>query len=304
MEVEGLRGPDGWLPHALGHEAVGLVGDIGPNVTKVKRGDRVILGWMKGRGLDAPPPVLHSVTGERIHAGPITTFSTWTIVSENRVYLAPQRLDDYAAVLFGCALLTGMGMILKEARPVAQEVVLINGLGGVGFAALIAAQLSGASCIAVDPSSVKRRAAMALGAEHSVPLLDGDGTRFVRERYQNGVDIAIDATGTVLGIEAAFSQVRSKGGRLIFASHPPAGEYLRIQPSDLIQGKSLSGSWGGSSHPDEDVPVFSDVLMSHNVDLKFLTSEVFTLEEVNDALATLKTGSAFRPLLTMAGAGE
>ena len=107
MEVRGLRGPDAWLPHLLGHEGVGTVIETGPEVSKVVVGDYVVVGWVKGRGIESAPPVLRTPAGERINSGRVTTFSEFTVVSENRVYLRPVEVDDRSAVLFGCALLTG-----------------------------------------------------------------------------------------------------------------------------------------------------------------------------------------------------
>ena len=103
MEIKGQRGQDRWLPHLLGHEASGIVVDTGPGVAKVKSDEEVVLTWIKSNGLEAAPPkYVHR--GKTINAGPITTFSTFTIVSENRLVAKPAELHMDSAVLFGCAL--------------------------------------------------------------------------------------------------------------------------------------------------------------------------------------------------------
>ncbi|MFM9058824.1 MAG: alcohol dehydrogenase catalytic domain-containing protein, partial [Planctomycetaceae bacterium] len=92
MEVEGLRGDDPHLPHMLGHEGTGVVREIGGGVTKVAPGDRVILGWIRGLGLDGGPVQFNSPIGP-INAGRVTTFSEYTVVSENRVTKLPAGID-------------------------------------------------------------------------------------------------------------------------------------------------------------------------------------------------------------------
>jgi S-(hydroxymethyl)glutathione dehydrogenase/alcohol dehydrogenase len=299
MEVRGLRGPDAWLPHLLGHEGVGTIVEAGPDVTKVAVGDRVVVGWIRGEGIEAASPTLTTVEGERINAGRVTTFSEYSVVSENRVYRQPAEVDDRSAVLFGCALLTGAGMVLNEARPEAGESVLINGLGGIGLAALIATQGLGVSVIAADPDPEKRQLARGLGAVYAVDPLARALHEEVREHFPAGVDVAIDAAGTTAGIEAAFDSIRYDGGRLVFASHPPAGERIRLDPHDLIKGRTIRGSWGGACRPDEDIPRLAKAIAVSGTSLDFMMPRTYSLDDVNVALYDLEAQRAMRPIIAM-----
>jgi len=299
MEVRGLRGEDHWLPHLLGHEGVGVVAGTGPGVTKVRDGDRVILGWVAGEGIDADPPCFLSVAGERINAGRVTTFSEFTVVSENRVYLAPDVLGDKTAVLFGCALITGAGMVLNEMSPEPGQSVLVSGAGGIGLAALLALVALGFNPIVADPDPEKREMARILGASHTFDPLSEDESSDFRSRFPNGVDVALDASGVVSAMEFAFRSVKDKGGLLLFASHPPAGEFMRLDPHELIRGKRIRGSWGGASQPDRDIPVIADLLVSRELDLGFLTPRTYTLDDINNALDDLEMGKGVRPLIRM-----
>ena len=101
MEVRGSRGEDPWLPHLLGHEASGVVVDVGPGVTKVQSGDEVILTWIKGEGLDAPG-AQYKLGDQIINSGRVTTFCNYSVVSESRVVKKPEGLPFDEAVLFGC----------------------------------------------------------------------------------------------------------------------------------------------------------------------------------------------------------
>ena len=301
METRGLRGADPWVPHLLGHEGVGVVRGVGSGVTKVAVGDRVVVGWIVGEGLDAAPPVLESTAGERINAGKVTTFSEWTVVAENRVYACPPDLDDRTAVLFGCALLTGAGMVMNELPAVVDGSLLINGLGGIGLAALIAASGTTATVIVTEPDAAKRQLATALGAHHAFDPTDATELAALRELFPNGVDVAIDASGTVGGIETAYSLVRYGGGELVFASHPPAGETIRIDPHDLIKGRGIRGSWGGGSQPDRDIPRLAATLVARGLSLDFMTPRTYDLAQVNEALSDLEGSVGMRPLIAMHG---
>ena len=108
MEVSGGRGEDQWLPHLLGHEGSGIVVSVGEGVTKVSPGDGVILGWVKGVGLEAAGAIYKS-KNKVINSGRVTTFCNYTIASENRLVIKPAELPFDTAVLFGCALPTGAG---------------------------------------------------------------------------------------------------------------------------------------------------------------------------------------------------
>jgi S-(hydroxymethyl)glutathione dehydrogenase/alcohol dehydrogenase len=137
MEARGMRGEDPWLPHLLGHEASGIVLGVGEGVTKIQEGDEVILTWIKGEGMDVPGGLF--TDGERqINSGPVTTFSRHTVVSENRVVAKPASLPFDTAILYGCALPTGAGMVINELDIEKHNSVVVYGLGGIGITALLA----------------------------------------------------------------------------------------------------------------------------------------------------------------------
>ena len=137
MEVRGGRGDDPWLPHLLGHEGSGIVVDVGEGVTKVKKDDEVILGWLKGEGLDAPG-AKYKYGNQVINSGRVTTFCNYSVVSESRLVKKPADLPFDTAVLFGCALPTGAGMVLNELKPSKEQTAVVLGLGGIGLSALMA----------------------------------------------------------------------------------------------------------------------------------------------------------------------
>jgi S-(hydroxymethyl)glutathione dehydrogenase / alcohol dehydrogenase len=299
MEARGCRGEDSWLPHLLGHEGSGEVLAVGSNVTKVKLGDQVILGWLKGQGLDAPG-AKYLCNGQVINSGKVTTFSNHTIVSESRLVKKPEGLPLDLAILFGCALPTGCGMVLNELRPSAGSTVAVLGLGGIGLSALLA--LGAFACkqvIAIDLSDEKLALAKEFGATQVINPGRDDVFDLVRRMTDGGVDFCIESAGTVLSIELGFSLIRKGGGKLLFASHPPEGETIKLAPHELISGKHIAGSWGGNSMPDRDIPLIFRVLSDGNLPFNRLITKRYRLEEINEALDDLESGNVFRPLIVM-----
>ena len=137
FEIEGKRGNNKFLPHMLGHEASGVILEIGKNVKHLKVGDKVFLSWIKNDHEDAEKP-LYIFKKKRINAGNITTFSNVSIISSNRVNKIPKGISLREATLLGCALPTGAGMVLKQ-NIKKNHKILIIGLGGVGISSLISA---------------------------------------------------------------------------------------------------------------------------------------------------------------------
>lgn len=300
MEARGKRGEDRWLPHLLGHEAVGQVLEIGPDVTKIQPGQDVVLTWIKGAGCDTIGGTVEAA-GRTINAGPVTTFSEVTIVSENRVVPLPHGITDDVGVLFGCALPTGLGMVINELKPKSGESVILIGLGGVGLCALMGLVISGCSpVIAVDPSPSKRSLAKDIGATHVWDPQASDIRDQLFGIIPEGVDYGVDAAGRAETIELAFDSIRKNGGQCIFASHPPSNQKIRLSPHDLISGKQIRGSWGGGSVPDRDFPRYAEYYRRGELPLEKIIGRRYPLSQINEALDELESGMALRPLLDMA----
>ena len=299
MEVQGSRGTDNWLPHLLGHEGSGIVLDVGEGVTKVKIGDEVILGWLKSSGLSAPG-AKYLCGHQVINSGQVTTFSNYTVVSENRLIIKPLGLPFDTAVLFGCALPTGAGMVLNEIKPQSDQSVIVLGLGGVGMAALFALKATGVKLIiAIDISNQKLALAKKLGATHIFNATQDGFHQAIMDITDGGAQLCIESGGQIETIEMGFSLIRKNGGSLLFASHPPGGEMIRLSPHELISGKKIAGSWGGATIPERDIPIMYDLFKTANMDLSELLTKRYPLEQINDALNDLATGKVFRPLIAM-----
>ena len=114
-EISGIKGPDSYLPHLLGHEGTGKVLETGPNVSHIQEGDHVVLHWKPSIGIDAKPP-LYEWKGKSLNAGKVTTFNQYAVVSENRLTSIPKDFDMKTATLFGCAVTTAFGVVNNDAE--------------------------------------------------------------------------------------------------------------------------------------------------------------------------------------------
>jgi S-(hydroxymethyl)glutathione dehydrogenase/alcohol dehydrogenase len=297
MEVRGKRGEDQYLPHFLGHEGVGNVVEIASDVAKVRVGDDVVLGWIKGQGLDAGG-CQYQQGNRMINSGAVTTFSTYAVVSENRVVKLPEGISRKTAVLLGCALPTGAGIVLNQLQPEINSTVGVYGLGGIGLSALLAMNhFKPQAIIVFDIEESKLELAKELGATHCYSV-DADGIAQFQQDFPLGLDCIVEAAGKTCTIEAAFSLIKRGGGRCIFASHPPAGELIKLDPFELICGKSIAGSWGGATQPDQDLSIIVDIINKYQLPVEKLLSNEYSLEEINQALDDLEERKIIRALIT------
>ncbi len=297
MEIGGLRGKDPYLPHLLGHEGFGEVIETGPKVKKVKVGQKVILSWIKGSGINAEGP-LFKYKKKVISAGPITTFSDFSIISENRISVAPKLINPLEGVLFGCSIPTGAGMVFNELNMNQKSSVAIIGIGGIGLFSVLSSKIKKANkIIAVDISDEKLKIAKKFGATHIINSTKENVVRRIKKiTYDEMVDFSIDCAGKVNTIELAFNLIKNKGIS-IFASHPEKNKNISIDPFELIKGKIIKGSWGGQVNPDEDFIKFYRNFKKSKIDFKILTSNIYPFDNINKAIKDFNSGKVFRPII-------
>lgn len=312
------------LPMVLGHEAAGVVEEVGDGVTEVSVGDRVVCSYVPSCGVCADCAGGHPVrcadaqaanrearlvTGRRPftdasgaalhhHLG-VSAFSELTVVSPRSLVPVPDEVPLDVAAVFGCAVLTGAGAVLNTAVVRPGEAVAVVGLGGVGISAVMAAALAGAHpVIAVDTVESKLAAATAVGATHGV-LAGPDAVEQVRDLTGGGVTVAIEAAGHPAALATAYGATRS-GGRIVVAGLPHPRHTIDVPIASLVgEEKSILGSYMGSSVPRRDLPrlfgLYAAGLLPADA---LLTSRSVPLDDVNGALDRLHTGTEVRQILT------
>jgi S-(hydroxymethyl)glutathione dehydrogenase/alcohol dehydrogenase len=299
MEWRGDKGEDKWVPHCLGHEGTGTVLETGSAVTKVKAGDKVVLSWIKGSGIEAGGAV-YAWGDKKVNAGGVTTFQRHAVVSENRLTLLPAELSMELAVLLGCAAPTGMGAVYNVLKAQPGDAVAVFGTGGVGLHAVMAAALVGAMpVIAIDPNPTRRALAPLYGATHVIDPAATDVLTEIKKIVPQGVDIAVESSGVPAAMEMAVNATRQQGGRAVVIGNARHGAVLSLNPSVFNQGKSLMGTWGGDSIPDRDYGRYARLLGAGRFPVGNLLSKPYALEQADQALQDLASGKIGRPLIDM-----
>ena len=299
-EIDARKGVDLYLPHLLGHEAVGEVIECGPGVRTKSPGDVVIAHWRKGEGIEAGPSVLNSSIGP-INAGPVTTFAEYSLISENRLTVLPKGISLENAPLLGCSLTTGYGAVVKEANVRPGESAVVIGFGGVGIAILKALKLVSAfPIVVVDIVEEKLTLASKLGADfviHSTKNMDCISDELF-QILPGGADVVFEVTGNQKEIENAYT-ISNNSGRTILVGVPDANKPANLSTLPLHLGKKLIGSHGGSIEPSIDIPRIAKMVNANRISLEDFPKTFFDLDQINKALDLLRAGSPGRVLIKM-----
>ena len=289
-EIDGAKGEDKFLPHLLGHEASGTVMETGPGVKHVKSGDKVVLHWRKGLGIEGAPPN-YRWRGAKLNAGWITTFNEYAIVAENRVTTIPTDSDLEVAALFGCAVTTGFGVIENNAKVRIGESVVVFGAGGVGLNIVQAANLVGAyPIVAVDLFDNRLDLAKSFGATHLINAKNQDSKSEIEKIIGvNNLDHFIDNTGQPTIIELGYQTTKPQG-KVTLVGVPKKGNNINIYSLPLHFGKKISGSQGGEAVPHDDIPRYHNLFNSGRIKLSELITEKINLENINVAISRMRSG--------------
>jgi len=290
-EITGRQGEDPYLPHLLGHEGGGEVVEVGPGVRKVRPGDRVVMHWVKAGGIDSQPPRF-TYKGQVLSAGWVTTFSEYTIASENRLTPMPQDAPSDVLALLGCAVTTGLGIVFHNARLLPGQSIAVFGVGGVGLNVVQGADLVNAHpIVALDRNDEKLAFARRFGATHTVNVDKLDPAEGLRELSRGrGFDVVVDTTGINTIRETAYDLTAPKAGATILCGVPFSADRLSIDSFPLHMGRRIIGSHGGDTVPDIDIPRYYDLYKLGKLRLDELITNRFQLNEINQAVEMVRDG--------------
>lgn len=297
-EIDGVKGPDRFLPHLLGHEGSGEVIAVGEGVTRIKKGDTVVLHWRQASGLEANSAI-YKWKNTAVNAGKVTTFQEYSIVSENRVTKIPHTFDMKIASLLGCAVTTGIGVINNDAQLKIGQSVVCFGAGGVGVNIVQAASLVSAyPIIAVDIVDSKLKRARKFGATHVFNSKKGNVEELVKKIVGvEGADVVIDTTGNVNVIEKAY-QLTAPLGKTILVGVPKRGELVSLYTLPLHFGKTITGSEGGGSVPDVDIPRYLRLVEKGRLKLEGIITHEYPLSKINQAIEKMREGKTGRIVIS------
>jgi Zn-dependent alcohol dehydrogenase len=311
-------------PMALGHEAAGIVEEIGPGVTDLKKGDHVVLVFVpscghcnpcaEGRPALCEPGAVSNTAGtllsgeRRLFRGdgsPVnhhmgcSAFAEAAVVSRRSLVKIDPELPLDEAALFGCAVLTGVGAVVNTAQVRAGASVAVVGLGGVGLASVLGAVASGArSVVAVDLSDDKLALARKLGATHTFNAGDADLVDKVKKATGGGVDYAVEMAGSIRAFETAY-RITRRGGTTITAGLPPPTASWAMPTTNLVgEERTIKGSYIGTCVPSRDLPRYIDLYRQGKLPVDKLMSGRIKLEQINEAFDRLAEGKAVRQVVT------
>ncbi len=289
-EIDGAKGEDKFLPHLLGHEGSGTVLGIGPGVRQVKPGDKVVLHWRKGPGIECIPPA-YTWKGRKVNAGWVTSFNEHAVVSENRLTKIPEDSDMEVAALFGCAVTTGFGVVQNNAEVRIGESVVVFGAGGVGLNIVQAsAMVSAYPLLAVDLHDNRLQLAKEMGATHVINAGKEDAAARIKEILGAApLDHFIDNTGQPAIIQLGY-RITGPRGRVTLVGVPRKGNDISIYSLPLHFGKVLSGSQGGETVPEQDIPRYHALFRAGRIKLRELLTNRYSLEQVNEAISGMRSG--------------
>lgn len=301
QEIAGNKGNAKFVPHLLGHEGCGIVQEVGVGVTRVKPGDKVVMHWRKGEGIEADFPE-YEYNGKKIKSGKVTTFSEYAIVSENRVTPVPQDTPEDLCALLGCGLSTALGSINEEAQVKFGESVMIIGAGGLGMNLIKAAKLASAyPIISVDIHDSKKEVALSMGAHLYINAAKESIPEALAAFGLKDVDVIIDTAGNKKSLESTIPLL-SGIGRYVLVGQLPAGATVELlNPNHLFggEGKLIRATQGGKFSPSRDIPRYVRMAKAGVLKTEGIITHHVKLDDINDAIAQVRAGQASRILIVM-----
>jgi Zn-dependent alcohol dehydrogenase len=303
------------MPMALGHEAAATVLALGdPEDTQFAAGDQIVLVFLpscgecvacaSGQGYLCPNGAAANGEGRLMRGGRrlsdggypvhhhlgVSAFASHAVVDRRSAVKVDRDIPAETAALFGCAVLTGVGAVMNTAQVRPGESLLVYGLGGVGLAAVLGALAAGAQPVtAVDPSADKRALALELGAAAAVAPTDA--------ATLPKADVVIETVGKAAVLAQAYGMAK-RGGRVVTVGLPNPAEMLEIPALSLVaEGKTLMGSYMGSSIPARDIPRYIALWRAGRLPVERLLTSVSPLSDINILLDHLAEGTAIRQVV-------
>ena len=318
-DLHALRGEgSAHVPFVAGHEAAGLVEEVGESVSLTKPGDRVVVCLMRSCGrcfyctLGFPhlcegdfalnkESRLRNKRGEVVNQGMRTAaFAEYCIVDQSQVVRVPENMPLDRASLLACGVITGLGAVINTAQVETGSSVVVIGTGGVGLNAVQGAALAGAHpIIAIDLLDNKLKAARAFGATHTMNAVEREATeKAVKELTSGrGADYVFVTVGSAAAVAQALSLTRKRGS-VIIVGMPAPGATASFQVNPFVRGEQrIIGSFMGSTRVGLSVPRLIDLYQHGRLKLDELITGRYPLERINEAIEAVEKGQALRNVI-------
>jgi S-(hydroxymethyl)glutathione dehydrogenase / alcohol dehydrogenase len=316
--------PEGLFPAILGHEGAGVVVDVGPGVTSLKKGDHVIplytpecrqceyclnpktnlcqaIRATQGQGLMPDGSSRFSLDGRPVlHYMGTSTFSNYTVLPEIAVAKIREDAPFDKVCYIGCGVTTGIGAVIWTAKVEPGSKVVVFGLGGIGLNVLQGARLAGADMIVgVDLNPAREAVARKFGMTHFVnpAEVEGDLVPYLVALTKGGADYTFECIGNTKVMRQALECAHKGWGTSVIIGVAPAGAEISTRPFQLVTGRNWRGSAFGGARGRTDVPKIVDWYMDGKIDIDSLITHTLPLERINDAFDLMHRGESIRSVV-------
>jgi S-(hydroxymethyl)glutathione dehydrogenase/alcohol dehydrogenase len=315
--------PEGLFPSVMGHEGAGIVVDVGPGVTSVKRGDHVIplytpecrqckfctsgktnlcqaIRETQGRGVMPDGTSRFSLNGKPLyHYMGTSTFANFTVLPEIAVAKIREDAPFDKVCYIGCGVTTGLGAVINTAKVEPGANVAVFGLGGIGLNVIQGARLVGANrIIGVDTNPSKRPLAEKFGMTDFVNPNDvGDVVAAIVSLTGGGVDYSFECIGNVKVMRQALECCHKGWGESIIIGVAGAGQEISTRPFQLVTGRVWRGTAFGGAKGRTDVPKIVDWYMNGKINIDDLITHTMKLPDINRAFDLMHEGKSIRSVV-------
>jgi S-(hydroxymethyl)glutathione dehydrogenase/alcohol dehydrogenase len=317
--------PEGLFPVILGHEGAGVVVDVGPGVTTLKKGDHVIplytpecrqcksclsrktnlctaIRATQGKGLMPDGTSRFSIGKDKVHhyMG-CSTFSEFTVLPEIAVAKIREDAPFEKVCYIGCGVTTGIGAVIKTAKVEPGANVVIFGLGGIGLNVIQGAKMVGANkIIGVDVNPKRKAMAEKFGMTHFVnpKEVKGDLVAHLVELTDGGADYSFECVGNVELMRQALECCHRGWGTSIVVGVAGSGQEIKTRPFQLVTGRNWRGTAFGGVRGRTEVPGIVDWYMDKKINIDDLITHVMPLEKINEAFDLMHKGESIRSVVT------
>ncbi|MBC8030588.1 MAG: zinc-dependent alcohol dehydrogenase family protein [Pyrinomonadaceae bacterium] len=318
------------LPMVLGHEASGIVREVGPNVGEFSSGDHVVFSWVpvcgrclycaSGRGAMCEPGNAANLVGTLLsgtrrfsdsrsnppqacshHLG-VSAFSQFTVAAQESLVKIDASLPLAMAALFGCAVMTGVGAVVNTVSVQPGMSVAVFGMGGVGLSAVMGARAVGAyPIIAVDKIDEKLGLAREVGATHTINAETDDAVAAIKDIGGGGADYVFESVGSEVVLIQAYQSTR-RGGTTVTVGLPAPSKMFSVPALSIVaEERTIKGSYMGGCVPRRDIPRFIAMHQAGILPVDKLQTHTLRLEEINAGFDRLALAQAVRQIIDFSG---
>src|SRR4249920_3397618 len=318
------KDPEGLFPAILGHEGAGVVVDVGPGVTSVKKGDHVIplytpecrqcksclsrktnlctaIRSTQGKGVMPDGTSRFSLDGQPVfHYMGCSTFSNFTVLPEIAVAKIREDAPFEKVCYIGCGVTTSIGAVINTAKVEPGANVVVFGLGGIGLNVVQGARLAGANkIIGVDINPKRRAMAEKFGMTHFVnpKEVEGDLVPYLVELTGGGADYSFECIGNVEVMRQALECCHRGWGVSVIIGVAGSGQEIKTRPFQLVTGRTWKGTAFGGARGRTDVPKIVDWYMEKKINIDDLITHVMPLERINEGFDLMHKGESIRSVV-------